>query len=105
MTRHSGLIRQVDKLGRVSIPSEIRKSLNLNDKCLVEFSIVGNQVVFEKYNTVCFICGDDRDIDEIIISSKRGPKRVNICRFCKNCLIEEGYSETTESSIKLEELI
>jgi len=79
----SGLIRKLDKLGRVSIPSELKMSLNLRDGDLVEFSVDGPRVVIEKYGSVCMICGGDKDVQEIEIQDTTGIKtRFKYCRTC-----------------------
>lgn len=44
-----GLIRHVDELGRVVVPKEIRKQLNICETDAVEISVSGRSIVIKKY--------------------------------------------------------
>ena len=53
-----GCVRQIDKLGRMVLPSDIRKSLNLVDGVdAVEFFVEGDSVIIKKYRPSCIFCG------------------------------------------------
>ena len=45
----TGIVRRVDDLGRVVIPKEIRRSLNIREGDPLELFIEGNTVCFQKY--------------------------------------------------------
>lgn len=45
----TGIIRRIDDLGRVVIPKEIRRSLNIQEGDPLELSVDGNKVIFERY--------------------------------------------------------
>lgn len=45
----TGIIRRIDDLGRIVIPKEIRRKLNLKEGDPLELSLDGNKVVFELY--------------------------------------------------------
>lgn len=47
----TGKIRRMDDLGRVIIPKEVRKELNLKDCEPFEIFIDGDCIIFKKYNT------------------------------------------------------
>ena len=49
----TGIIRRIDELGRVSIPKEIRRKLNIKDGDPLELSIDENKVVFELHVPSC----------------------------------------------------
>ncbi len=52
-----GVTRPVDKMGRVVIPKEIRKQLNIeNDKDSFEIYMQGDMVVLKKYQPRCVFC-------------------------------------------------
>ncbi len=73
--RAIGCVRQIDKLGRLVLPSDIRKSLNLvNGVDCVEFFVDDDSVIIKKYRPACIFCGSADDI----ISYKNN----NICRSC-----------------------
>ena len=49
----TGIVRRIDELGRIVIPKEIRRNLNINDGDLLEIFLdkESNGVVFVKYET------------------------------------------------------
>ena len=52
-----GMIRQVDRMGRVVIPKEIRKQLNVeNDVDSFEIYTEGEYVILKKYQPSCIFC-------------------------------------------------
>jgi len=46
---NTGIIRKVDELGRIVLPKELRKSLNINSGDDFQISINNNMIVLEKY--------------------------------------------------------
>ncbi|MBE6750126.1 MAG: AbrB/MazE/SpoVT family DNA-binding domain-containing protein [Ruminococcaceae bacterium] len=56
--KSTGMIRTVDKMGRVVIPKEIRAQLNVeNEVDSFEIYMDGNKVVLQKYKPTCIFCG------------------------------------------------
>jgi transcriptional pleiotropic regulator of transition state genes len=53
----SGIRRKVDDLGRVVIPSSIRKMLGIAEGDLVEIHVDGDRVVFSLPREQCTFCG------------------------------------------------
>lgn len=51
MRKKTGIIRKVDELGRVVVPSEIRKIFGLVEKSPVELSVHGTELILEIPNT------------------------------------------------------
>lgn len=49
----TGMIRRIDDLGRVVIPKEIRRKLNIKEGDPLELSFDGNKVIFELYVPPC----------------------------------------------------
>ena len=48
----TGIIRRIDDLGRIVIPKEIRRNMNIREGDPMEIYLDGdNKVVFEKYNS------------------------------------------------------
>lgn len=72
--RATGIVRKVDQLGRVSIPKEIRKSLQIENKDPVEIFTDGEYIIFQKYNPGCFICGE--------VETTRIFKKKLLCQKC-----------------------
>ncbi|MBO5321213.1 MAG: AbrB/MazE/SpoVT family DNA-binding domain-containing protein [Clostridia bacterium] len=61
--KSTGIIRQVDKMGRVVIPKEIRAQLNIkNDEDSFEIFLEGDKVILQKYHPTCFFCDSLTDV-------------------------------------------
>ena len=69
-----GIVRKVDELGRIVIPIEMRRSLNIEIKDPVEISVEGDCILMKKHETACIFCGSTKDIAKI--------NGKNICREC-----------------------
>ncbi len=59
-----GIVRNVDNLGRIVIPKETRKLLNINEGDPVEMFIDGDIIMLRKYHTSCVFCGEQEDLVE-----------------------------------------
>ncbi len=53
-TKMSGIIRRMDNLGRIVVPREIRKLLNLHEGDSLEISVAGNSISLNKYQPLRF---------------------------------------------------
>ncbi|MBU8589282.1 AbrB/MazE/SpoVT family DNA-binding domain-containing protein [Priestia megaterium] len=58
--KSTGIVRKIDQLGRVVLPSELRKVLDIKDQTPVEIYVEGNQIIFQKYQAsqACVITGE-----------------------------------------------
>lgn len=72
-----GIVRKVDELGRIVLPIETRRRLELEPGDGVEIFVEKDRVILKKYEPSCLFCGDADDI--VIYKDKR---------ICKNCLAE-----------------
>lgn len=63
----TGIARKIDSLGRVVIPREIRKSLNIvEDETVMEIFVEGEQIVLKKYKPGCYCCNNMNGLIEIL---------------------------------------
>ena len=69
------MTRPIDYLGRIVIPMEIRESLNIHPKDLLEIYLDGNQIILKKNTDSCVFCGTENDLVSLEDKS-----------ICKNCL-------------------
>jgi transcriptional pleiotropic regulator of transition state genes len=79
--KSTGVVRRVDELGRIVIPVELRRTLNIGEKDALEIYVDGEQIILKKYEPACIFCGDARDV--INYKSK------NVCKHCLNTLKSE----------------
>lgn len=53
-----GIVRAVDRMGRVVIPKEFRDELNVeNERDKFEIFLRDNEIVLKKYRPACLFCG------------------------------------------------
>ncbi len=56
----TGIVRKMDELGRVVIPKETRRTLNIHEKEPLEIFIEGETIILQKYQSygTCPITGE-----------------------------------------------
>lgn len=72
--KSTGIVRKVDELGRVVIPIELRRTLNIGEKDALEIYVDGSQIILKKYEPACIFCGQAKDVHHF--------KGKNICPDC-----------------------
>ena len=60
----TGIVRKVDELGRVVLPSELRKTLHIATGDSFELFTNDNTVVLKKYEPGCILTGEMSDLIE-----------------------------------------
>lgn len=55
--KSTGIVRKVDDLGRIVLPIELRRTLDINERDSIEIFVDGNQIVLKKYSPSCIFCG------------------------------------------------
>ena len=69
-----GMVRKIDNLGRVVIPKELRRKLNINEGDSVTIIDQKNIVIIKKYSKCCIFCGGEEELQEY--------KGICSCRKC-----------------------
>lgn len=72
--KSTGIVRKVDELGRIVLPMEIRKLMDINIKDPIEIYTDEDKIILAKYHPACIFCGDAEDV--IYFGGKR------VCRSC-----------------------
>lgn len=70
----TGIVRQMDSLGRIVLPIELRRTLDIAQKDSLEIFVEGNQIILKKYEPTCIFCENSRDIVSF--------KGKNVCPAC-----------------------
>lgn len=60
----TGIVRKLDNLGRVTLPIELRRSLNLDLKDPVEIFVDGDSIILKKYEPRDIFTGSSKDLIE-----------------------------------------
>ncbi|MBE6066777.1 MAG: AbrB/MazE/SpoVT family DNA-binding domain-containing protein [Clostridium lundense] len=72
--KSTGIVRRVDELGRIVIPIELRRTLDIEIKDSLEIFVDGEQIILKKYSPSCIFCGNAKDVINY--------KGKNICQGC-----------------------
>lgn len=79
--KSTGIVRRVDELGRVVIPIELRRTLNIAERDALEIYVDGEEIILKKYEPACIFCGNAKDVVNY--------KGKNICKDCLDELKKE----------------
>ena len=72
--KSTGIVRNVDELGRIVIPKEMRTKMGIGIADPVEIFVEGERIILTKYHPACLLCGGTDGVCEI-----KGKK---ICATC-----------------------
>ncbi len=72
--KSTGIVRKVDELGRIVLPIELRRTLDIAEREALEIYVDGNSIVLKKYRPCCIFCDSAKDI--VVFRGK------NICPKC-----------------------
>jgi transcriptional pleiotropic regulator of transition state genes len=54
--KSTGVVRKIDELGRIVLPSELRKVFGIKEGNELEISVDGEQIILQKRQDVCLFC-------------------------------------------------
>lgn len=57
----TGMTRQLDSLGRIVLPIELRRTLDISSEDGLEIFVDDDKILFRKYTPGCLFCGDSTD--------------------------------------------
>ncbi len=60
--KSTGIVRKVDELGRIVLPIELRRTLDIEIKDALEIYVDGNSIILKKYEPACIFCGNAKDV-------------------------------------------
>lgn len=58
----TGIVRRVDQLGRIVLPKELRKVLDIPESTPMEIYMEGESIILKKYAPDCLFCGNGDDV-------------------------------------------
>ena len=70
----TGIVRKVDELGRIVLPIELRRTLDIEIKDPLEIFVDDENIILKKYTPACIFCGSANDVKRI--------KEKNVCASC-----------------------
>lgn len=86
--KSTGIVRSIDKMGRIVLPMETRKLLSLTEEgAAVEIYTQEDMVILKKYTPACIFCNN---ADKLI--------EYHGIKICQNCLCEMDKLSLTEKN-------
>lgn len=79
--KSTGIVRKVDELGRIVLPIELRRTLDIAEKDPMEIYMEGEAIVLRKFQPACVFCDSAKGI-----VNYRGK---NVCSDCIRTLGEK----------------
>lgn len=78
--KSTGIIRKVDDLGRIVLPIELRRVLDIAERDELEIFMENDRIILQKYETACVFCGSSRDLVQ--------HQGKNVCRGCIKAMMK-----------------
>lgn len=72
----TGITRRIDDLGRIVLPKELRKTLDIEPGTPIEIYTEDDMIILKKFENKCVLCGSAADVADI-----KGKK---VCKKCIN---------------------
>ena len=60
--KSTGIVRKVDELGRIVLPVELRRTLDIAERDELEIYLDDDKVILKKYQSSCVFCGSSFDL-------------------------------------------
>ena len=60
--KSTGIVRKVDELGRIVLPIELRRTLDIAVKDALEIYVDEGTIILKKYEPSCIFCGNSKDV-------------------------------------------
>jgi len=78
--KSTGIIRKVDDLGRIVLPIELRRVLDISERDELEIYMENDRIILQKFEPACVFCGSSRSL--ISYRAK------NVCQGCVRKMAE-----------------
>ncbi len=72
--KSTGIIRKVDNLGRIVLPIELRRTMDIAERDELEIYMENDRIILQKFELACIFCGSSRGLISY--------RRKNVCQEC-----------------------
>ncbi len=72
--KSTGIVRKVDELGRIVLPIELRRTLDIAERDSLEIFVSEDTIILKKFQPTCVFCDSSKNI--IVYKGK------NVCAAC-----------------------
>lgn len=74
--KSTGIVKKVDEFGRIVVPIELRRKLDIDIKGSIEFFVQDQNVMLRKYTSGCSHCGLSGAVFEL--------GNIKLCEACRD---------------------
>lgn len=60
--KSTGIVRKLDELGRITLPIELRRTLNIGEKDTLEIFVEDDRIILTKYEPTDIFTGEKEDL-------------------------------------------
>ena len=72
--KSTGIIRKVDDRGRIVLPIELRRTMDIAERDELEIYLENDRIILQKFEPACIFCGSSRGLITY--------RRKNVCQEC-----------------------
>ncbi len=72
--KSTGIVRKVDELGRIVLPIELRRVLDIAERDELEIYMENDRIILQKYEPCCTFCASSVNLVRF--------KGKNVCQAC-----------------------
>ncbi len=83
--KSTGVVRKIDELGRIVLPSELRRVFGIHEGDELEISVDGDRVILQKRQDVCVFCAAESPLLDY--------RDRKVCEKCAGELGQQGRLE------------
>lgn len=83
--KSTGVVRKIDELGRIVLPSELRRVFGIKEGDQLDISVNGEQIILQKRQDICLFCAAEEPIIKF--------RDRMVCENCAGELGREGRVE------------
>ena len=76
--KSTGMVRKIDNLGRIVLPIELRRVLDIDKDAALEVYVDNDSIVLKKYQPACIFCGSAEGVAQY--------QGRNICGACREAI-------------------
>ena len=73
--KSTGITRRIDQLGRIVLPKELCRTMNIKEKDALEIYVDGDRIILQKHESGCVFCGE--------LDNLKSYRERSICKSCR----------------------
>lgn len=80
--KSTGIVRKIDELGRIVLPMELRRTLEISRSDPIEIYTKDDMIILKKFQKSCVFCGNSENVTDF--------KDKAVCTACLKQLMERN---------------